>query len=577
MKPSYHRDHAEQAPIRLPGQRWPRAETAAHVDDLRQARAGGATTRQFAADAELPRSSLRYWDERRRTLEGEGVPAFLETAEGLRWLHRLVWAMVFVMTLRCPSGIRAVGEVLELSGLSEVLGSSFGTLQKMVGRLLKVVGETGEELNMALVEQLAGQAPMQITVCEDETFHPGVCLVAMEPVSGFILVEEQAERRDAPTWDAAVQEATERLGVDIIQSTSDQASALKKHARDGLGAHHSPDLFHVLHGLHGATVRPLMARQKGAHGGLERATEELRKVAAARDKHQSGKRRPGRPPDFVARVEGAELEVALAENRLEKATEDRRQMKESVNGVGQAYHPYDLTTGAPQSAGRVADLIGERFCVIDEIARSACLSGQSLGTIEKAWRVVEEMTDTISWTQERISERLAALQLDEAEHALVTDKVLPGLYLQRVASRASTAEQRRALSEVVSHLLGAGQDPAAPLAHIAPLRREWIIETVRGCADLFQRSSSCVEGRNGHLRQFKRGAHQLSPQKLQALTVVHNFHVTRADGSTAAERFFGRGHEALFERVLRELPSPPRSARKRRARRTAQRLQKWAA
>jgi hypothetical protein len=577
MKPPYHRDPAEQTPIRLPGQRWSRAETAAHVDDLRRARAVGASTRQFAAEAEVPRSSLRYWDERRRTLEGEGVPAFLETAEGLRWLHRLVWAMVFVMTLRCPSGIRAVCEVLELSGLSDVLGSSFGTLQKMVGRLLEVVGEAGEELDTELVERLAGQSPMQITVCEDETFHPGICLVAMEPVSGFILVEQQAERRDAPTWDAVVQEATDRLGVEIIQSTSDQASALKKHARDGLGAHHSPDLFHVQHDLHGATVRPLMARQKAALGGLDQATEELREVVAARDEHQRSKRRPGRPPDFAARIERAELEVALARDRLEQATEDRRQMKEAVNGIGQVYHPYDLTTGAAQSAGKVAELIGEHFGTIDEVARRAGLSAQSLATIEKAWRVVEEMTDTISWTQERISERLAALRLDEAEHALVTGNVLPGLYLQRVASRASTAEQRQALIEVVSDLLGEGQDPAAPLAHIEQLRRKWIIEAVRGCADLFQRSSLCVEGRNGHLRQFKRGAHQLSPQKLKALTVVHNFHVTRADGSTAAERLFGRGHEALFERVLRELPAPPRPARKRRSQRSAQRLQKRAA
>jgi hypothetical protein len=27
-----------------------------------------------------------------------------------------------------------------------------------------------------------------VTVCEDETFHPAICLVALEPVSGFILL-----------------------------------------------------------------------------------------------------------------------------------------------------------------------------------------------------------------------------------------------------------------------------------------------------------------------------------------------------------------------------------------------------
>ena len=34
-----------------------------------------------------------------------------------------------------------------------------------------------------------------ISLCEDETFHPQTCLVAIEPVSGFILVERYSERR----------------------------------------------------------------------------------------------------------------------------------------------------------------------------------------------------------------------------------------------------------------------------------------------------------------------------------------------------------------------------------------------
>lgn len=31
--------------------------------------------------------------------------------------------------------------------------------------------------------------PKTITVCQDETFHPETCLVALEPVSDFILLE----------------------------------------------------------------------------------------------------------------------------------------------------------------------------------------------------------------------------------------------------------------------------------------------------------------------------------------------------------------------------------------------------
>ena len=35
----------------------------------------------------------------------------------------------------------------------------------------------------------AGMPPREISVCQDETFHPQTCLVAIEPVSNFLLLE----------------------------------------------------------------------------------------------------------------------------------------------------------------------------------------------------------------------------------------------------------------------------------------------------------------------------------------------------------------------------------------------------
>jgi len=35
-----------------------------------------------------------------------------------------------------------------------------------------------------------------------------------------------------------------------------------------------------------------------------------------------------------------------------------------------------------------------------------------------------------------------------------------------------------------------------------------------------------------------------------------NYHIRRADGTTAAERFFGRAHETLFAQVLQRMPLP---------------------
>jgi hypothetical protein len=52
---------------------------------------------------------------------------------------------------------------------------------------------------------------------------------------------------------------------------------------------------------------------------------------------------------------------------------------------------------------------------------------------------------------------------------------------------------------------------------------------------------------------------RLSDRKLAALTAVHNLHIHRP---TAAERFFGRTHPALFEQILLRVPLPPRPRRR---------------
>ena len=102
-----------------------------------------------------------------------------------------------------------------------------------------------------------------------------------------------------------------------------------------------------------------------------------------------------------------------------------------------------------------------------------------------------------------------------------------------------------------------------PLQSLVPEESARVEQVAGACADLFQRSSSCVEGRNGHLSLHHHGRHRLSDRKLAALTAVHNFHIRRPDGTTAAERFFGRTHPVLFEQLLLRVPLPPRPRRRR--------------
>jgi len=75
---------------------------------------------------------------------------------------------------------------------------------------------------------------------------------------------------------------------------------------------------------------------------------------------------------------------------------------------------------------------------------------------------------------------------------------------------------------------------------------EWAKQTAR----TFQRSSSQVEGRNGYLAFVHKANRGMSDQRLQVLTVVHNFDIRSWDGKTPAERLFKQGFPDLFEFVL---------------------------
>jgi hypothetical protein len=118
----------------------------------------------------------------------------------------------------------------------------------------------------------------RISLCEDETYHPEICLVAIEPVSAFSLVEQYAKHRDAQTLDQAIEQTTKGLPVKVTQSTSDEAKGILAHVREGLGANHSPDLFHAQHELQKATNLPLWARITAAGDAVEKAEKQRRQA-----------------------------------------------------------------------------------------------------------------------------------------------------------------------------------------------------------------------------------------------------------------------------------------------------------
>jgi len=251
-------------------------------------------------DLNIPRSTLRYWLERKDSIDADPeLIKFFESIVGTAFLHRLVMAAQFVMTLLGASGIRHVCQFLELSGLDRFIASSYGSQHKVSEQMEKAVIEFGKQET----ERLAGEMkPKEITVCQDETFHPAPCLVAIEPTANFILLEEYSKGRKGSDWTNAMQGAVKGLPIRIVQSTSDEGKGILHHVKNGLGAHHSPDVFHVQHEIVKGTSGPLSKKIRQAEKNLEKASEKVNRCIDKKVAYDSKKTTPGRPPQFDKKI-----------------------------------------------------------------------------------------------------------------------------------------------------------------------------------------------------------------------------------------------------------------------------------
>ena len=206
--------------------------------------------RQVARQLGVPDSSFRFHLRRREQLTRDpgltpSLVRFLESPTGVQFLHRLLVALHLVFGLANDCGLRNIGWFLRLSGLDKFLPASYGAQQAFAAKLETRLVEFGQ----AEEQRLAAQMPhREISLCADETFHPQICLVAMEPVSNYLVLEQYAPQRDADTWRqclddeqrdqllACQEQCPQSTHVAELQRQVAQATAAETEARQRLAA-----------------------------------------------------------------------------------------------------------------------------------------------------------------------------------------------------------------------------------------------------------------------------------------------------------------------------------------------------
>ena len=533
---------------------WDRDDVSSKIIDF-TSRKKEISQRKFCEEQGIARTTFQVWLNRISNINADpAVISFFESPKGLEFLHQLICALHFAFTKVGCASIRNICHFIELCGLSEFVAASYATHQKISREMDSMLNQFSEMEQSRLSKKMPFKL---ITLCEDETFIPQPCLVGMEPVSNFILVEEYASDRSGETWNRAVDNALSDLPVKVVQCTSDEAKGLVHHATKGLKGHHSSDLFHVTHEISKGTSAALASKIKHAEKEYETSIKTSGNYLKEKEKFDNLEKRPvGRPPDFEKRIQIAQNKEHEAKKQLEEAIDNQEIVRKQKIEIGRAYHPYNPLSGEKQDALTVSKKLDDCF---DQIRiGSKCLSERCHQRIDKAYRVTGKMTATIAFFFLTITSLVKDLYLAPDQESVIHERLIPGFYLQHVSEKESDPERRQIIHQRSKELLSILDDMLDPFSDCGYEEREQIIRIAQQCAGLFQRSSSCVEGRNAQLSLHRHGMHRMSGDKLKALTVVHNYYLKRPDGTTAAERFFENKPIDMFEWLRDKMPLPPR-------------------
>lgn len=463
----------------------------------------------------------------------EELATFLSTRTGTKFLQLIISSANMVIHYG-HGGIRSVQEFIKLAKLDPFVASSEGALQEYNVRCEEhfIAFGTHEENQMS-----TKMKRKKITAGLDELFRGRrPCLVAMEVVSGYILLEKFTEDRKAETWKKELEPRLQEANLELDQVVSDLCGGIRACAED-MGAKHVPELFHAQFEISKATSAALSSQEKACAKAEEKSKQQLQKIL----KKFGEKSEEGEP---------ATADRNLRQLGHKNARERREKVQTAKKELGKILHPINLETGKLQTTEIVKDRIKEQLTTINQCATEADLSQSTMERLEKAGRAFDAILVYVAYFFNWYRAFVNGLSL-ENEGALFFDKVVfPLCYLKMIWRRLPRKQKEELLP------LKAQLESEFQAAQYSESEKKNFMEKGKECAEKFQRSSSCVEGRNGKLSLYHHRFCRLGARSTKALTVVHNFHKRQSDGTTAAERLFGNSHANLFESLVENVRIP---------------------
>src|SRR6266436_8541542 len=259
-----------------------------------------------------------------------------ETAEGRRWLMRLLAATLYTFGLKRGVGLETISEFFTHLRLATQVGCSPSALRRVMEVLEAAMLETTAAWER---EGVAAGEMREIIGAVDETFLQRMMLVFIDLVSGYLVFEEVAEDRTYDTWYALAETRLETLGTDVLYLVSDRAKALIKLAETGLGCLSIPDVFHLTHELVKSYALAILGRLRHARQALSHAQERLRRCQVA---DPSG-----------AEAQQAQAVVEASAAQVEHWETVDRAYRQHLENVSLLVHPWRLLDSTRQTSHEV--------------------------------------------------------------------------------------------------------------------------------------------------------------------------------------------------------------------------------
>jgi len=494
-----------------------------------------SSLRKLAKFVEISKSSVHriVTAVQKRNLHPESH--FWESAEGMTWLKLLVSGTIFHFGIRHGVGADMISDFFQLLRLEKHVGVSAPSIKTMRKKIEKLI------IEFQKIHQLSDMSgkPLKIVGGVDETFFEKMILVLMDLSSGFIFFEEASDNRTYKTWFEKTKTAVQNLNLDIQYFVSDRAKALIKLSETGFNCPSIPDLFHAEYEIvktFGSTFGKKISALKKKIDKALLALALLKEIAGD-----------------VNKISAQKALIQKLQDKQVHIEQGKKSYHDALHDISKAVHPFDIETNSVENSASLKEKLLENLANLSLLRAEYCINDKN-DRLGKFGRQIEEIAWLIDYWWLLADESLAQYEIDKKCETWLLEIFLPYVYWERQTSKTKNPDLKKEYASALRLArIQLEEDSSTPIQIRNKTWQLWAESMVSH----FQRTSSAVEGRNGYLSQRHHNGRGLLPERLKALTIIHNFTLKRFDGTTAANRLFGKEFPDLFEWVVHRMDDLP--------------------